>query len=408
MTSIRHKETGTNPGELYGWEGKDREGKPVQGEMQAAGPTVVSTILRRQGIRATRVTRKRRPRSQRITSKDLALLTRLLAAMLKAGAPLLQSFDIVARSQSNPALARLIQGLRTDVENGSSLHRAFARHPRHFDPLFCSMVAAGEQAGLLDEVLVNLAHYQEKSLATRNKVRTALTYPLAIVAFAILVTAVIMIWVVPSFVQVFQSVGAGLPLPTQAVIALSRLITAYWWGVTGVAAGAVLSLRHAWQHNASFRARADRWLLRLPVWGNVVRKAALARWCRTLASLFGAGVPLVDALHSVRGAAGNAVYADATGTIGRDVADGTSLALAIGRTGLFPEMIGQLVSIGEESGALDQMLAKAADFYEMEVDEAAASISTLIEPFIMLILGLIIGGLVISMYLPIFKLGSVI
>lgn len=408
MSTTDHDNAHARSGTLYQWEGKDSDGKAVRGVMQAAGPAVVSATLRRRHIKTTRVMKKSRPREPAFGAKDLALFTRLLAAMLKAGVPLLQAFGIVARSQANAALARLILALRADVEGGSSLHRAFARHPRHFNALFCNLVAAGEQAGLLDEVLASLALCQEKSLATRSKVRTAMTYPAAIVGFAVLVTAVIMIWVVPSFTDVFQSVGAELPVPTQVVIALSGFLTTYGWALAGAIVVAAMLWCHAWRRSASLRARTDRWLLGLPLIGNVVCKAVLARWSRTLATLFAAGVPLVDALESVRGAAGNAVYADATAVIGRKVADGVSLAMAIETTGLFPEMVSQLVLIGEESGALDQMLAKAAEFYETDVDEAVASLSTLAEPFIMLVLGVIIGGLVISMYLPIFKLGSVI
>jgi type IV pilus assembly protein PilC len=394
--------------ELYAWEGRDRQGKPARGEMRAGGPALVGAMLRRQGIRPTSVRKKGVRRDKRIGDKDIALFTRQLATMLKAGVPLLQAFDIVARSQANPALARLVAGLRADVEGGSGLHQAFGRHPRQFDALYCSLVAAGEQAGLLDELLARLAHYKEKTLATRSKVRAALVYPVAIVAFAVLVTSIIMIWVVPSFKEVFSSFGAVLPLPTLIVIAISDFMTAYWWMLAATLGGASAWLVQAWRRSAALRARADRWLLRLPVFGNIVRKAALARWSRTLATLFAAGMPLVDALVSVRGAAANAVYAEATAAIGRQVGDGASLAAAIESTGLFPELVGQMVAIGEESGALDQMLAKVADFYEIEVDEAVASISTLMEPFIMLVLGVVIGGLVIAMYLPIFKLGSVI
>jgi type IV pilus assembly protein PilC len=396
------------PDQLYAWEGRDRDGKPAHGEMRAAGPALVGAMLRRQGIRPTVIRKKSVQRDKRIGEKDIALFTRQLATMLKAGVPLLQAFDIVARSQANPALARLVAGLRADVEAGSGLHQAFGRHPRQFDALYCNLVAAGEQAGLLDELLARLAHCKEKTLATRSKVRAALVYPAAIVAFAVLVTSIIMIWVVPSFKEVFGSFGAALPLPTLIVIAISDFMTKYWWMLAATIGGAIAWLLRAWRGSSALQAKADRWLLRLPVFGNVVRKAALARWSRTLATLFAAGVPLVEALQSVRGAAANAVYAEATAVIGRNVGDGASLAAAIEGTGLFPDLVGQMVAIGEESGALDQMLAKVADFYEIEVDEAVASISTLMEPFIMLVLGVVIGGLVIAMYLPIFKLGSVI
>lgn len=398
----------TPPTTLYLWEGKDRHGRVQRGEVRANGVAIVSAGLRRQGIRLTSVRKKPRQRVQPVRARDIALFTRQLAAMLKAGIPLLQAFDIVSRSQSKPALTQLIQRLRTDVAGGTSLHQALARHPRHFDALFCSLVAAGEQAGLLDELLDNLASHQEKTLAIASQVRTALVYPLAIVMCAVLVTAVIMIWVVPSFKQVFASFGAALPWPTLVVIGLSDFMVAWWWLLASLAGAGGLLLQRGWRRSVSWRARMERLLLRLPLLGTILRKAVLARWSRTLATLFGAGVPLIDALQSVSGAAGNTAYADATMTIRKQVGDGASLAGAIEHSSLFPPMVGQMVAIGEESGALDQMLRKVADFYEIEVNEAVASLSTLLEPIIMLVLGVVIGGLVIAMYLPIFKLGSVI
>lgn len=369
---------------------------------------MVTVSLRRQGIQALSVRKKPRRRMTPIREKDIALLTRQLATMLQAGLPLLQAFDIVSRSQAKSAVAQLIQNLRTDIETGTSLHQALARHPRHFDALFCHLVAAGEQAGLLDELLDRLARHKEKTLFIKSQVRTALIYPLAIVACAVLVTVIIMIWVVPSFKQVFSSFGASLPWPTLTVIAISDFLLAYWWLLTGLAAAGGWLLVHIWRRSSAWQARVDQLLLVLPLLGTIVRKAILARWTRTLATLFAAGLPLVDALQSVSGAADNAVYADATVMIARQVSDGTSLAAAIEHTTLFPDMVGQMVEIGEETGALDQMLNKVADFYEIEVNEALAQFSTLLEPIIMLILGVVIGSLVIAMYLPIFKLGSVI
>ena len=401
-SSSRQRET------LYTWEGKDRSGRTSRGEMPAGGTAVVSAMLRRQGIQAVSIRKKRIQRERRISDKELALFTRQLATMLKAGVPLLQAFGIVARSQANPALTRLIQTLRADVEGGTSLNLAFARHPRYFNSLFCNLVAAGEQAGLLDEVLDSLARYQEKTLALKSKVRAALTYPAAIVTVATLVTSIIMVWVVPTFKDVFSSFGAELPLPTRIVIALSDFLAQYWWMLAALFGGGIGWAMHVWRRSAVWRARADRFLLRQPVFGKLVRHATIARWSRTLATLFGAGIPLIDALQAVGAAAGNDVYADASTAIGQQVAGGASLTAAIEQTRLFPDMVGQMVAIGEESGALDQMLLKVADFYDMEVAEAVASLSNLMEPFIMVVLGVVIGGLVIAMYLPIFKLGSVI
>jgi len=393
---------------LYAWEGKDRSGRLTRGEMPASGTTVVSATLRRQGIQALSIRKKRIQRDSKIREKELALFTRQLTTMLKAGLPLLQALSIVARSQTNPALARLILNLRAEVESGSSLHQAFARHPRYFNTLFCNLVAAGEEAGLLDELLDSLAHYQEKTLALKSKVRAALTYPAAIVTVAVLVTCVIMIWVVPTFKDVFSSFGAELPLPTRIVIALSDFMGRYWWALAASLAIAGGWSARTWRRSVVWRARTDRLLLKLPAFGELVRKATVARWSRTLATLFGAGIPLIEALQAVAAAAGNAVYADATSAVRHQVSGGASLTAAIEQTGLFPGMVGQMVAIGEESGTLDQMLLKVADFYDLEVTEAVASLSNLMEPFIMVVLGIVIGGLVIAMYLPIFKLGSVI
>jgi type IV pilus assembly protein PilC len=393
---------------LYAWEGKDRSGVPMQGEMRAGGATSVSALLRRQGIRTQIIRKKRNQHDKPIRDKELALFTRQLATMLKAGAPLLQAFGIVARSQGNQTFARLIMRLRADVESGTSLHQAFARHPRHFNSLFCHLVAAGEQAGLLHELLDSLARHQEKMLALKSRIRAALVYPAAIVIVATLVTSIIMIWVVPTFKDVFSSFGAELPLPTRIVIALSDCMTAYWWLLAGIPGSAIGWFVHSWRRSPSVQAKTDRLLLRLPLFGKLIGQATVARWSRTLAVMFGAGVPLIDALQAVGDAAGNAAYADATTAILRQVVAGSGLSAAIERSGMFPGIVVQMVAIGEESGALDQMLIKVADFHEIEVGEAVASLSKLMEPFIMVVLGVVIGALIIAMYLPIFKLGSVI
>lgn len=393
---------------VFVWEGKDKSGRIVQGELRAASSASASASLRRQGVLTTRIKKKKIGRTKRISEKDICFFTRQLATMLKAGVPLLQAFDIVARGHANASVSRLLLDIRGDVETGTSLAQAFRRYPQYFDALFCNLVAAGEQAGILEDLLARLATYKEKTLAIKSKIRGALFYPAAVLAVAFIVTSVIMIWVVPSFKSVFESFGAELPLPTLMVIWMSDRFVEYWYLLFGsLAIGGVLFVR-TWKHSPALQAATDRLLLRLPVFGEVVRKAVIARWTRTLSTMFAAGVPLVESLDSVGGASGNAVYLDATQRIGAAVRSGTSLTIAMQQTQVFPSMVTQMVAIGEESGALDQMLRKVAEFYEDEVDAAVASLASLMEPVIMVFLGGLIGGLVIAMYLPIFKLGSVV
>lgn len=392
----------------YLWQGKDQQDRMQRGEIFATGTAMVNAQLRRQGILYAQVRIKPRSRAQTIREKDVALFTRQLAAMLKAGIPLLQSFEIVARSQSNETLSKLIRTLHDDIESGSSLHQALARHPSQFDALYCNLVAAGEQAGMLDTLLASLANHKEKILHIKSQIRTAMIYPAAIIACAVLVTAVIMIWVVPSFKQVFSSFGASLPLATQVVIYASDFLVSDGWILAVLTALVITLLMRLWRKSPIWRHRADYGLLRLPLLGRITCNSAIARWTRTLSTMFGAGVPLVDALRAVAGASGNAAFADSTAVIVQQVSDGVSLAASLEQTTLFPGMVGQMVAIGEESGTLDQMLDKVADFYEIEVNEAVASLSIMLEPIIMLVLGVLIGGLVIAMYLPIFKLGSIV
>ena len=409
MATVTPARTATGHNEsIFSWEGKDKHGRPVQGELRASGVASVAVALRRQGISVGQVKKKRFASGKKITEKDICFFTRQLATMLKAGVPLLQSFDIVARGHANAAVSRLLQDIRADVETGTSLNQAFRRYPQYFDALFCNLVAAGEQAGILEILLARLATYKEKTLAIKGKIRSALFYPVAILAVAFIVTAVIMVWVVPAFKSVFSSFGAELPMPTQIVIWFSDQFVAYWYGVVGVAAVSSSLFVRAWKRSPAMQAGTDRLLLKLPIFGSVVRKAVIARWTRTLATMFAAGVPLVESLDSVGGAAGNAVYHEATRKIAAVVNSGTSLMTAMQNTQVFPSMVTQMVAIGEESGALDDMLGKVAEFYEDEVDDAVASLSSLMEPAIMVILGVLIGGLVIAMYLPIFKLGSVV
>ena len=394
--------------QVYAWEGKDKTGKTVRGELRAGGEAIVNVTLRRQGIMVTKVKKKVYRSGKKITDKDLTMFTRQLATMMKAGVPLLQSFDIVGKGHANPSMAKLILDLRADVETGTSLNNAFRKYPVYFDPLFCNLVGAGEQAGILEDLLTRLAIYKEKTLALKSKIKSALTYPIAILAIAFVVTAVIMIWVVPAFKQVFQSFGADLPAPTLMVMAISEFFVNWWYLIFGGIFGTIYFFFQAWRRSLKMQQTMDRVLLRLPIFGPVIRKATIARWTRTLSTMFAAGVPLVEALDSVGGASGNAVYLDATRKIQTEVSTGTSLTMAMQNADVFPSLVTQMVQIGEESGALDAMLGKVADFFEDEVDEAVAALSSLMEPLIMVILGVLIGGLVVAMYLPIFKLGSVV
>lgn len=393
---------------IYAWEGKDKSGKTVRGELRAGGEAIVNVTLRRQGILVTKVKKKVYRSGKKVTEKDIALFTRQLATMMKAGVPLLQAFEIVGKGHANPSMGKLIMDLRADIETGTSLNNAFRKYPLYFDPLFCNLVGAGEQAGILEELLTRLALYKEKTIAIKAKIKSALMYPVSILGIAFIVTAVIMIWVVPAFKSVFESFGADLPTPTLVVMGISDFFVTWWYLIFGGLFGALYFFFQSWRRSVKMQQTMDRLLLKAPIFGTVVRKATIARWTRTLATMFAAGVPLVEALDSVGGAAGNAVYLDATRKIQTEVSSGTSLTVAMQNANVFPTMVTQMVAIGEESGALDSMLGKVADFFEDEVDEAVAGLSSLMEPIIMVILGVIIGGLVIAMYLPIFKLGSVV
>jgi len=393
---------------VFAWEGKDKTGKTVRGELRAGGVAVVNVTLRRQGIMVTKVKKKVYRSGKKVTDKDITLFTRQLATMMKAGVPLLQAFDIVGKGNANPSVSKLIMDLRADIETGTSLNQAFRKFPLYFDPLFCNLVGAGEQAGILEDLLTRLAIYKEKTLAMKAKIKSALTYPISILAVAFIVTAVIMIWVVPAFKEVFTSFGADLPAPTVFVMNLSAFFVEYWYLIFGGLFASIYFFFQSWRRSLKVQQAMDRFLLRLPVFGDVIRKATIARWTRTLSTMFAAGVPLVESLDSVGGASGNYVYLEATRKIQTEVSTGTSLTVAMQNVEVFPNMVTQMVSIGEESGSLDAMLGKVADFYEEEVDDAVASLSSLMEPMIMVILGVLIGGLVVAMYLPIFKLGSVV
>ncbi len=393
---------------LFVWEGKDKTGKIIRGEMRATTETVVQTVLRRQGILSHKIRKQAFARGRKIGDKDIALFTRQLATMVRSGVPLLQSFDIAIKGCGNPSLARLLNDVRASVETGSSLSQAFRRHPDHFDALFCNLVAAGEQAGILDSLLDRLATYKEKILAIKSKIKSALLYPISVVVVAALVVSVMMLFVVPEFKKVFASFGADLPAPTMLVIAVSDFFVEYWYIGFGLIFGSIIGISYTYKHSPQMQATVDRLTLQIPVIGDVIRKATIARWTRTLSTMFAAGVPLVEALDSVGGASGNVVYKNATKQIQSDVSTGTSLTVAMQNVLVFPTMVIQMVSIGEESGQLDSMLSKVADFFEREVDDAVAGLSQLLEPIIMVFLGVVIGGLVVAMYLPIFKLGAVV
>jgi type IV pilus assembly protein PilC len=393
---------------VFEWEGKDRNGKQLRGDTRAAGENQVRAALRRQGVMVTRI-KKRRMRSGRpVRAKDLTIFTRQLATMMKAGVPLLQAFDIVGRGNPNPRVTRLLNDIRTDVETGTSLNAAFRKYPLHFDNLYCNLVEAGEAAGILDQLLDRLAVYMEKTEAMKSKIKSALMYPIAVLVVAFVVTAVIMIFVVPAFKEVFSNFGADLPAPTLFVIALSELFVRYWWLIFGGLFGGVYFFMQAWRRSETVQQLMDRLLLRVPIFGVLVEKSCVARWTRTLATMFAAGVPLVEALDSVGGASGNSVYAAATVRIQQEVSTGNGLTMAMANAGIFPSMVLQMCAIGEEAGSIDHMLGKAADFYEAEVDDMVAGLSSLMEPIIIVILGTMIGGIVVAMYLPIFKLGQVV
>jgi type IV pilus assembly protein PilC len=393
---------------VFEWEGKDRNGKQVRGESRAAGENQVQSTLRRQGIMPLKIKKRRMSAGKAIRPKDMAIFTRQLATMMKAGVPLLQAFDIVGRGNPNPSVTRLLNDIRNDVETGTSLSVAFRKYPLYFDNLYCNLVEAGEAAGILDQLLDRLAVYMEKTEAMKSKIKSALMYPISVLVVAFVVTAVIMIFVVPAFKEVFSNFGADLPGPTLAVIAMSEIFVQYWWLIFGGIGGTIYFFMQAWRRNKKMQLIMDRIMLKLPIFGVLVDKSCIARWTRTLSTMFAAGVPLVEALDSVGGASGNSVYELATVKIQQEVSTGTALTQAMTNVNLFPSMVLQMCAIGEESGSIDHMLGKSADFYEAEVDDMVAGISSLMEPIIIVILGTVIGGIVVAMYLPIFKLGQVV
>ena len=393
---------------LFEWEGKDRNGKIVRGETRAGGENQIQAMLRRQGVTPSKIKKRRTRGGKKIKPKDIALFTRQLATMMKAGVPLLQSFDIVGRGNTNPNVTKLLNDIRSDVETGTSLSAAFRKFPLYFNSLYCNLVEAGEAAGILESLLDRLATYMEKTEAIKSKIKSALMYPTSVMIVAFIVVTVIMIFVIPAFKEVFTSFGADLPAPTLLVMGISDYFVQYWWLIFGVLGGGIYFFMQAWKRNERVQQFMDRTILKLPIFGVLIEKSCVARWTRTLSTMFAAGVPLVEALDSVGGASGNYLYKNATDRIQSEVSTGTSLTVAMANANIFPSMVLQMCAIGEESGAIDHMLGKAADFYESEVDEMVAGLSSLMEPIIIVFLGTLIGGIVVSMYLPIFKLGQVV
>ncbi|MDD1650542.1 MAG: type II secretion system F family protein [Methylococcaceae bacterium] len=394
------------------WEGTDNRGVRTKGELAARTEMVARAELRRQGIRVVKLRKKPRAifgaRQKKITTRDIAIFSRQLATMLSAGVPLVQAFDIVGRGHENPSMQDLLLRIKSDIESGISLAEALGRHPLYFDELFCNLVQAGEQAGVLETLLHKIAEYKEKTESIKAKIKKALTYPTAVVVVAVVVTAILLIFVVPQFEELFKGFGADLPAFTRLVVDLSKFVQEWWYVILGGLILIVYGFIQLKNRSDAFNQALDRLALRVPVVGIIIHKAAIARFARTLATMSTAGVPLVEALESVSGATGNFVYSNAVLQMRDDVSSGTQLQASMRQTALFPNMVIQMVAIGEESGSLDNMLGKVADFYEEEVDNAVSSLSSLIEPMIMAVLGVVVGGLVIAMYLPIFKLGSVV
>ncbi|MCG5534509.1 type II secretion system F family protein [Ectothiorhodospira mobilis] len=396
---------------IFIWEGVDKKGVRVKGETSATSENLAKAELRRQGINPLKVRKKPKPLfggKKKITPKDVAVFLRQMSTMMSAGVPLVQAFEIVGRGHENPSMQELIIRIKSDVEGGSTFASALRRHPLQFDDLVVNLVSAGEQSGALETLLNRIATYKEKTESLKAKIKKAMFYPAAVIVVAFIVTAILLIFVVPQFQDLFRGFGADLPVFTRFVIGISEFFQAYWWAVFGGIALAGVAFTQARKRSPGFRRQLDLLSLRIPVVGELLRKAAIARFARTLATMFSAGVPLVEAMQSVAGATGNALYYEATMRMRDETAGGTQLQQAMRDTNVFPNMVVQMVAIGEESGSLDEMLGKVADFYEEEVDNMVDALSSLMEPMIMAFLGIVVGGLVIAMYLPIFQLGSVV
>lgn len=410
----RNKKAAKAPKQFsYNWEGADKKGQRVKGEMTGETPAVVKAQLRKQGISPIKVTKKAQPlfgggKGKPIEPKDIAMASRQLATMMKAGVPLVQSFDIIGRGHEKPAVQELLLGVKADIEGGNTMADSLRKHPKHFDDLFCDLVDAGEQSGALEGMLDRIATYKEKTEALKSKIKKALSYPIAVVVVAVIVTSILLVKVVPQFREIFQGFGADLPAFTLFVIGISDFMVAYWWMFLFGIVGFIIGYKKLYDSSKNVRDRQDKALLKAPVIGAILHKAAVARFARTLSTTFAAGVPLVEALGSAAGASGNALYRDAIFKVRDDVTTGMQLNLSMLSTGVFPNMVVQMVAIGEESGSIDAMLTKIADIYEQEVDDAVDGLSALLEPIIMSVLGVLVGGLIIAMYLPIFQMGQVV
>ncbi|MFC3907560.1 type II secretion system F family protein [Legionella dresdenensis] len=409
------EKTGSNTNKeivSYQWEGVNRAGEKVNGIIESKSIAIAKADLRKQGILIKKVVKKRKPffdkKNKKIKQADITVFSRQMATMIQAGIPLIQSFDIVSKGQSNQRMKNLIDAIKKDVETGLTLAEALHKHPAYFNELFCNLVDAGEKSGSLEIMLDKVATYKEKMETIKKKIKKALTYPMAVLVVAFIVTAALLIFVVPQFESLFKGFGADLPALTRGVVRLSEIFQSWWYIIFGTLGAAIYAFIYAKSHSPEFAQNIDRLLLKFPIVGSILEKAAIARFSRTLSITFAAGMPLVEALKSVSGATGNILYAKATNKIREEVSTGQQMQVAMENTHLFPNMVVQMVAIGEESGALEQMLSKVADFYEEEVDNAVDSLSSLLEPLIMSILGILVGGLVVAMYLPIFKLGSVV
>ena len=395
----------------FSWEGKDSKGQKVKGESTGANIALVKASLRRQGIIPNKVRKKSKPlfaAGKSIKAGDIAIFSRQLATMMASGVPLVQGFEIIGRGHDNPRMQDLLITVKNDIEGGSNLSDALAKHPLYFDDLFCNLVRAGEHAGILDSILDKVATYKEKTEAIKGKIKKALFYPTAVIVVAFLITAILMIFVIPEFENLFSGFGADLPAVTKFVINLSKIFQNWWWAIFGTIGLTIYGVMQAKRRSKAFQEFLDKVMLKAPIIGPILNKAAIARYARTMATMFAAGVPLVEAMESVAGAVGNVVYGAAVLRMRDEVATGTQLNVAMKSSGMFPNMVVQMTAIGEEAGSMDTMLSKVADFYEEEVDNAVDGLSSLLEPIIMAILGVLIGGLVVAMYMPIFQMGKVV
>jgi len=400
---------------LFIWEGTDRNGNRKKGETQAKNSALAKAQLRKEGTNVLKIKPKPKPlfgmggaRRKTITPLDIAIFARQLATMMKAGVPLVQSFEIVGSGHENANMSDMLMDIKADIEGGSSLTEALKKFPLQFDDLFCNLVQAGEHAGILDSILDKIATYKEKTEAIKAKIKKAMGYPIAVMVVAVVVVSILMLFVIPQFEDMFSNFGASLPAPTQFVVDASHFLLEWWWALFGGIGGFIFFFGYFKKRSRKMREFLDRLSLKLPVLGPILEKASIARYARTLQTMFAAGTPLVEALTSVSGAVGNIVFSKAVDQIKQEVSTGTQLNKAMTNTGVFPNMVLQMTAIGEEAGALDTMLGKVADFYEDEVDNLVDGLTSLLEPIIMSVLGVIIGGIVVAMYLPIFQMGQVV